>query len=144
MRISWSAVLSVLKFWISPLHLWLLEGLEWCLWSNLSALLGIGHWFTKGKGRVDLCPPHKGFPPKLYSRPICLVRVQNIWCDDAWFQVLLNDEKTERVILAHNSGLEASQEAITEYRVLGPTINGCSWIELRPLTGRKHQVCETH
>ena len=23
---------------------------------------------------------------------------------------------------------------------MGPTINGCSWIELRPLTGRKHQV----
>lgn len=55
-------------------------------------------------------------------------------------QVLLNDGKTERVILAHQSGLEPSQEAITEYRVLGPMINGCSWIELRPVTGRKHQV----
>lgn len=41
---------------------------------------------------------------------------------------------------AHPSGLEASQEAMTEYRVLGPMINGCSWIELRPLTSRKHQV----
>ncbi|KAG8369213.1 hypothetical protein BUALT_Bualt15G0127800 [Buddleja alternifolia] len=56
------------------------------------------------------------------------------------FQVLLNDGKTERVILAHNSGLEASQEAVTEYRVLGPMINGCSWIELRPHTRRKHQL----
>ncbi|XP_043705495.1 RNA pseudouridine synthase 3, mitochondrial [Telopea speciosissima] len=55
-------------------------------------------------------------------------------------KVLLNDGKTERVILAHLSGVEASQEAITEYRVLGPTINGCTWIELCPLTGRKHQV----
>ncbi|PIN01127.1 RNA pseudouridylate synthase [Handroanthus impetiginosus] len=55
-------------------------------------------------------------------------------------KVLLNDGKTERVILAHNSGLEASQEAITEYRVLGPMINGCSWIELRPHTSRKHQL----
>ena len=55
-------------------------------------------------------------------------------------QVLLNDGKTERVILAHQSGLEASQKAITEYRVLGPMISGCSWIELRPVTGRKHQV----
>ncbi|KAG2680856.1 hypothetical protein I3760_11G117800 [Carya illinoinensis] len=54
-------------------------------------------------------------------------------------KVLLNDGKTERVILAHQSGLEACQEAITEYRVLGPVINGCSWIELRPLTSRKHQ-----
>ncbi|GAB2293089.1 hypothetical protein Dimus_027303 [Dionaea muscipula] len=55
-------------------------------------------------------------------------------------KVLLNDGKTERVILAHCSGLEASQEAITEYRVLGPMINGCSWIELQPHTSRKHQL----
>ncbi|KAL3835348.1 hypothetical protein ACJIZ3_010084 [Penstemon smallii] len=55
-------------------------------------------------------------------------------------KVLLNDGETERVILANNSGLEASQEAITEYRVLGPMINGCSWIELRPHTSRKHQL----
>lgn len=55
-------------------------------------------------------------------------------------KVLLDDGKTERVILAHGSKLEASQEALTEYRVLGPMINGCSWIELRPLTSRKHQI----
>lgn len=55
-------------------------------------------------------------------------------------KVLLDDGKTERVILANQSGLEASQPAQTEYRVLGPTINGCSWIELRPLTSRKHQL----
>ncbi|GER40279.1 pseudouridine synthase family protein [Striga asiatica] len=55
-------------------------------------------------------------------------------------KVLLDDGETERVILSHNSGLEASQEAITEYRVLGPTINGCSWIELHPLTRCKHQL----
>ncbi|KAG6393851.1 hypothetical protein SASPL_144425 [Salvia splendens] len=55
-------------------------------------------------------------------------------------KVILDDGKTERVILAHNSGLEASQEAITEYRVLGPIINGCSWIEFRPRTNCKHQL----
>ncbi|KAL0927190.1 hypothetical protein M5K25_001353 [Dendrobium thyrsiflorum] len=55
-------------------------------------------------------------------------------------RVLLNDGKTERVMLAHPSGFDGFQEAITEYRVLGPTINGCSWLELRPLTGRKHQL----
>ncbi|WCJ25167.1 hypothetical protein M5689_007073 [Euphorbia peplus] len=55
-------------------------------------------------------------------------------------KVLLNDGKTERVVLAQHSGLEPSQDALTEYRVMGPTINGCSWIELRPLTGRKHQI----
>ncbi|XP_050377127.1 RNA pseudouridine synthase 3, mitochondrial isoform X2 [Argentina anserina] len=55
-------------------------------------------------------------------------------------KVLLDDGKTERVILAHQSGLEASQPALTQYRVLGPSINGCSWIELQPLTSRKHQL----
>ncbi|KAL2933461.1 RNA pseudouridine synthase 3 mitochondrial [Bienertia sinuspersici] len=55
-------------------------------------------------------------------------------------KVLLDDGKTERVMLAHPSGVEASQEAMTEYRVLGPMIDGCSWIELRPLTSRKHQL----
>ncbi|XP_059641993.1 RNA pseudouridine synthase 3, mitochondrial isoform X2 [Cornus florida] len=55
-------------------------------------------------------------------------------------KVILDDGKTERVILAHPSGLEPSQEAVTEYRVLGPMINGCSWIELRPHTSRKHQL----
>lgn len=55
-------------------------------------------------------------------------------------KVLLDDGKTERVVLAQHSSLEPSREAVTEYRVLGPTINGCSWIELCPLTSRKHQL----
>ncbi|XAR60441.1 23S rRNA pseudouridine(955/2504/2580) synthase [Bertholletia excelsa] len=55
-------------------------------------------------------------------------------------KVVLDDGKTERVILANSSGLEAFQEAITEYRVLGPMINGCSWVELTPHTSRKHQL----
>jgi len=54
--------------------------------------------------------------------------------------VLLDDGRTERVMLAQPSGLEASDEAVTDYRLLGPMINGCSWIELRPHTSRKHQV----
>ncbi|KAL6975026.1 hypothetical protein U1Q18_023820 [Sarracenia purpurea var. burkii] len=59
-------------------------------------------------------------------------------------KVLLNDGKTEMVILSNCSSLEASQEAVTEYRVLGPMINGCSWIELRPHTSRKHQQLRVH
>ncbi|GMI91963.1 hypothetical protein like AT1G78910 [Hibiscus trionum] len=55
-------------------------------------------------------------------------------------KILLDNGKTERVILAQNVGLEPSEAAMTEYRVLGPMINGCSWIELRPLTTRKHQL----
>ncbi|KAM7277881.1 hypothetical protein ACFE04_005015 [Oxalis oulophora] len=55
-------------------------------------------------------------------------------------KVFLNNGKTERIVLAQNCGLEPSQEAVTEYRVLGPTINGCSWVELCPRTSRKHQL----
>ncbi|CAN4082410.1 unnamed protein product [Withania somnifera] len=55
-------------------------------------------------------------------------------------KVLLDDGRTERVMLARHSGLEAAEEAVTEYRLLGPMINGCSWIELRPHTSRKHQL----
>uniref|UniRef100_A0A7C9ACH2 Pseudouridine synthase RsuA/RluA-like domain-containing protein n=1 Tax=Opuntia streptacantha TaxID=393608 RepID=A0A7C9ACH2_OPUST len=58
-------------------------------------------------------------------------------------KVLLDDGKTERVMLAHQSGLETCQEAVTAYRVLGPMINGCSWLELHPHTSRKHQ-CGSH
>ncbi|KAD7117167.1 hypothetical protein E3N88_04435 [Mikania micrantha] len=55
-------------------------------------------------------------------------------------KVVLNGGKAERVMLAYGCGLEASQEAVTEYRVLGPTISGCSWLELRPFTNHKHQI----
>ncbi|XP_078437964.1 pseudouridine synthase family protein isoform X3 [Wolffia australiana] len=55
-------------------------------------------------------------------------------------KVLLNGGKTERVILAHPSGIDGWREATTEYRVMGPTIRGCSWLELRPLTRLKHQL----
>ncbi|MFS7936015.1 putative pseudouridine synthase, RsuA/RluA, pseudouridine synthase, catalytic domain superfamily [Helianthus anomalus] len=55
-------------------------------------------------------------------------------------KVVLNGGKSQRVMFAYGCGLEAFQEAVTEYRVLGPTISGCSWIELRPLTNHKYQV----
>lgn len=55
-------------------------------------------------------------------------------------KVVLNGGKAERVMLSFGCGLETSQEALTEYRVMGPTINGCSWLELQPLTNHKHQI----
>ncbi|XVE91123.1 hypothetical protein DITRI_Ditri20bG0129500 [Diplodiscus trichospermus] len=60
-----------------------------------------------------------------------------------WALVIGIPKENEGIIcapLSKSVGLEPSQEAITEYRVLGPMINGCSWIELRPLTSRKHQL----
>ncbi|PWA49733.1 hypothetical protein CTI12_AA477740 [Artemisia annua] len=53
---------------------------------------------------------------------------------------MLNGGTTEMIMLVYGYGLEASQEAVTEYRVFGPIISGCSWLELRLLTNHKHQV----
>ncbi|KAL2931029.1 RNA pseudouridine synthase 3 mitochondrial, partial [Bienertia sinuspersici] len=53
------------------------------------------------------------------------------WAFGHW--VLLDDGKTERVMLTHPSGVEASQEAMTEYWVLGPIINGCEFTVLKLL-----------
>ena len=40
-----------------------------------------------------------------------------------WLKGVLNGGTTERIMLAY--GLEASQEAVTKYRVLGPIISSC-------------------
>ncbi|GKD94733.1 hypothetical protein Tco_1374570 [Tanacetum coccineum] len=41
-------------------------------------------------------------------------------------KVLLNGGKGDKVMLAYAYGLEASQEPVTKYRVLGPIISGGS------------------
>jgi hypothetical protein len=133
---------------LRPICLYVILGLEWCMSSNISEVLGFGHRLSQGKGRVNLCSCYKG-SLSVFVLAVNITFQQWIRPKEitTWMyfsryhlQVLLNDGKTERVILAHQSGLEASQEAITEYRVLGPMISGCSWIELRPVTSRKHQV----
>lgn len=120
-------------------------GLEWCMWRNMSTPLGIGYWLSQGKGRLNLCEAFKGSLLILLWFEVAFAKtimcsISHLFCNYFWLQVLLDDGKTERIILAQQSSFEASQEAVTEYRVLGPTINGCSWIELRPHTMRKHQV----
>ncbi|KAJ7296109.1 hypothetical protein O6H91_Y144100 [Diphasiastrum complanatum] len=53
---------------------------------------------------------------------------------------VLEDGKFEKIRVANNASKENVMEAITEYQVLGPSLFGCTWLELRPLTGRKHQL----
>ncbi|OEL36407.1 RNA pseudouridine synthase 3, mitochondrial [Dichanthelium oligosanthes] len=84
--------------------------------------------------------PMKGHLPVHNSMDVLAAAALSYGNEEGPKLVLLDDGKAERVILAHPSGIDGAQEAITEYRVMGPTINGCSWIELRPLTGRKHQL----
>lgn len=55
-------------------------------------------------------------------------------------KVLLDDGKSERILLADYSREHLAQDAITDYRVIGPSVHGCTWLELCTFTGRKHQV----
>ena len=35
-------------------------GLEWCIWSNISEVLGFGHRLSQAKGRLNSCSSFKG------------------------------------------------------------------------------------
>ncbi|GJZ44304.1 hypothetical protein Tco_0591559 [Tanacetum coccineum] len=56
-------------------------------------------------------------------------RLERRWLlEEGW--VLPNGGKDERLMLAYGYGFDISREPATEYRVLGPTISGCSWLQL--------------
>ncbi|KAJ7967523.1 RNA pseudouridine synthase 4 mitochondrial [Quillaja saponaria] len=55
-------------------------------------------------------------------------------------KVVLDNGKSDRITIVDNSELSSSQHAITEYRVIGTSSHGYTWLELSPLTGRKHQL----
>ncbi|KNA07729.1 hypothetical protein SOVF_168390 [Spinacia oleracea] len=53
-------------------------------------------------------------------------------------KVLVDDGKSERITVADNAS--SSQQAVTEYRVIESSSYGYTWLELSPVTGRKHQL----
>nr|XP_025693359.1 RNA pseudouridine synthase 4, mitochondrial isoform X3 [Arachis hypogaea] len=55
-------------------------------------------------------------------------------------KVVVDNGKSDRITIVDNSTLLSSQHAITEYHVIGSSSHGYTWLELYPLTGRKHQV----
>ncbi|GKB80071.1 RNA pseudouridine synthase 4, mitochondrial [Tanacetum coccineum] len=55
-------------------------------------------------------------------------------------KVVMDDGRSERITVVENVSTTPSQHAITEYRVLDSSIHGLTWLELSPLTGRKHQI----
>ncbi|KAK1430322.1 hypothetical protein QVD17_12979 [Tagetes erecta] len=55
-------------------------------------------------------------------------------------KVVMDDGRSERITVVENVSTTASQHAITEYRVLDSSFHGLTWLELSPLTGRKHQL----
>ncbi|QHO36917.1 RNA pseudouridine synthase 4, mitochondrial isoform X1 [Arachis hypogaea] len=55
-------------------------------------------------------------------------------------KVVVDNGKSDRITIVDNSTLLSSQHAITEYHVIGSSSHGYTWLELYPLTGRKHQL----
>ncbi|KAI3497366.1 hypothetical protein L1887_39924 [Cichorium endivia] len=55
-------------------------------------------------------------------------------------KVVMDDGRSERITVVENVSITPSQHAVTEYRVLDSSTHGLTWLELSPLTGRKHQL----
>ncbi|XP_042499558.1 RNA pseudouridine synthase 4, mitochondrial [Macadamia integrifolia] len=55
-------------------------------------------------------------------------------------KVVMDNGKSDRITIANNDKIMSSQHAVTQYRVIQPSLHGLTWIELCPLTGRKHQL----
>ncbi|XP_065003326.1 RNA pseudouridine synthase 4, mitochondrial-like isoform X2 [Musa acuminata AAA Group] len=54
-------------------------------------------------------------------------------------KIVLEDGKSERIIIADDGKSASSQHALTEYKVIRSS-HDYTWLELFPLTGRKHQL----
>ncbi|KAL0376075.1 UNVERIFIED_CONTAM: RNA pseudouridine synthase 4, mitochondrial [Sesamum calycinum] len=54
--------------------------------------------------------------------------------------VVIDNGKSERITVVDNTNTLSAQHAVTEYRVIVSSPRGYTWLELLPLTGRKHQV----
>ncbi|GAA0166688.1 RNA processing factor [Lithospermum erythrorhizon] len=55
-------------------------------------------------------------------------------------KVIVGDGKSELIQIRDNIESSGAQYAVTEYRVIGSSNHGFTWLELCPLTGRKHQL----
>lgn len=55
-------------------------------------------------------------------------------------KVVVDNGKSERITVADNAHTVSAQLAVTEYRVIASSSHGYTWLELSPLTGRKHQL----
>ncbi|XWS54741.1 hypothetical protein CRYUN_Cryun10bG0115000 [Craigia yunnanensis] len=55
-------------------------------------------------------------------------------------KVVVDDGKSDRITVFDNTKIMLSQHAITKYHVIKTSSHGYTWLELYPLTGRKHQL----
>ncbi|XP_027158896.1 RNA pseudouridine synthase 4, mitochondrial isoform X2 [Coffea eugenioides] len=54
--------------------------------------------------------------------------------------VVVDNGKSDRITVVDDVQSSLAQYAVTEYEVIGSSCYGYSWLELSPLTGRKHQL----
>lgn len=54
--------------------------------------------------------------------------------------MVIDNGRSDRITIVDSSTFMSSQHAITEYRVIASSSQGYTWLELSPLTGRKHQL----
>ncbi|XP_060168164.1 RNA pseudouridine synthase 4, mitochondrial isoform X1 [Lycium barbarum] len=55
-------------------------------------------------------------------------------------KLVLDNGKSERITIMSDVREPSAQYAVTEYRIIGSSEKGYTWLELSPLTGRKHQL----
>ncbi|GMN37755.1 hypothetical protein TIFTF001_007076 [Ficus carica] len=55
-------------------------------------------------------------------------------------KVVLDNGKSDIITVVNSSLTSSSQHAVTKYKVIGSSSNGLTWLELSPITGRKHQL----
>ncbi|XP_071935597.1 RNA pseudouridine synthase 4, mitochondrial-like isoform X3 [Coffea arabica] len=55
-------------------------------------------------------------------------------------KVVVDNGKSDRITVVDDVQSSLAQYAVTEYEVIGSSCYGYSWLELSPLTGRKHQL----
>ncbi|WCJ17770.1 hypothetical protein M5689_000163 [Euphorbia peplus] len=54
-------------------------------------------------------------------------------------KVVVDNGKSDRITVVENGSSTSSQHAVTQYRVIESS-HGFTWLELSPITGRKHQL----
>nr|XP_043629444.1 RNA pseudouridine synthase 4, mitochondrial [Erigeron canadensis] len=95
---------------------------------------------TSGASNIDLKSEKKILQRKYWALVLGSPRRPQGLISVPLGKVVMDDGKSERITVVENVSTMPSQHAITEYRVLDSSIHGLTWLELSPLTGRKHQL----
>ena len=92
---------------------------------HAKALRRLGALFSEGRAKKTYWAVVRGQPPQETGRiDFPLTKISS--AEKGWRMVVAKDGE--------------GQEAITDYRILGTSKTGLTWLELSPHTGRTHQI----